>query len=196
MQSLLENFWQEHTQANKKIREEIFGGVCQDILICSCGHKEELALEHMSEIVPIPTVGSIQSGLEQLLIEERIDWNCPKCDSLSVNKKQVIIQEPETLILQLMRYKFDSLKNQVSKIHRQVFCEKRILMPSGTQYILNSIINHIGENTTSGHYNLMMYDEEENSYMLLDDTNVSLLDVYHANSDVSYIFVYEKDLIK
>ena len=145
LQSLLEHLWLEDTQVSRTLREEIFGGVCQDILHCVCGYRAELAIEHMSEIVPIQIIGeSIQLGLEDIFREERITRNCPKCKSSSVEKKQLIIQEPSTLILQLMRYKFDSVKKEISKIHKPVCCETSISMPSGTRYTLNSIINHIG----------------------------------------------------
>ena len=67
-------------------------------------------------------------------------------------------------------------------------------MPSGSTYFLVSVINHIGEDTTSGHYNVMLSNKHSNKYVLLDDSNISYVaDDYDGKSDVSYIFTYVRD---
>ena len=38
-----------------------------------------------------------------------------------------------------------------------------------------------------------MYDKETNGYILLDDNNVCVLDVYNQKSDSCYIISYEKN---
>ena len=81
-------------------------------------------------------------------------------------------------------------KNEASKIHDQIMCSPSILMPSGSTYFLVSVINHIGEDTTSGHYNVMLSNKHSNKYVLLDDSNISYVaDDYNGKSDVSYIYI-------
>lgn len=195
MQSLLEHFWNENLQLANTLKEDMFGGVSQDTLSCACGYRVKLAHEDMSEIIPIPTgAESVQRGVEDFFCAENIAWKCPICAKQTVQKSRTIIIEPSTLILQLMRYKFDYVKNEASKIHDQIMCSPSILMPSGSTYFLVSVINHIGEDTTSGHYNVMLSNKHSNKYVLLDDSNISYVaDDYDGKSDVSYIFTYVRD---
>jgi uncharacterized UBP type Zn finger protein len=195
MQSLLEHFWNENVQLANTFKEDMFGGVSQDTLSCVCGYRVKLAHEHMSEIIPIQAgAESVQRGLEDFFSAGNIAWKCPICAKQTVQKRCSIIIEPSTLILQLMRYKFDYVKDEASKIHDQILCSPSIVMPSGSIYSLVSVINHIGEDTTSGHYNVMLSNKHSDKYVLLDDSNISYVtDDYNGKSDVSYIFTYVRD---
>ena len=102
-------------------------------------------------------------------------------------KKTRIIQEPSTLILQLMRYSFDKSTNEALKLSDSVACPVRITLPSGTIYSLNSITNHIGEDTKSGHYNVILHDRNNDNFVLLDDSAISIVDSINEVSKVSYI---------
>ena len=191
IQSLLEHFWNENLQLANTLKEDMFGGVSQDTLSCACGYRVKLAHEDMSEIIPIPTgAESVQRGVEDFFCAENIAWKCPICAKQTVQKSRTIIIEPSTLILQLMRYKFDYVKNEASKIHDQILCSPYILMPSRSTYFLVFVINHNGEDTTSGHYNVMLSNKHSNKYVLLDDSNISYVaDDYNGKSDVSYIYI-------
>ena len=194
MQSLFEHFWNEQIDVNDTLMENLFGGISQDILSCCCGNRVELAPQHLSQIIPIQIVGeSVQNGFENIFKTEKISWKCPKCSSPTVNKRVWIVQEPATLILQLMRYSFDVAKNEASKIEDPVACPKNLLLSSGTSYSLHSVINHHGEETKSGHYNMILYDKNADNFVLLDDSNVSFLDDSHDMNTVSYISIYVKD---
>jgi hypothetical protein len=194
MQSLFEHFQNEHEDRNESLIENLFGGISQDILSCCCGNRVELAPQHMSQIIPIQIIGqSVQNGLEEIFNADTISWECPKCHSLTVEKRLSIVQEPRTLILQLMRYSFDAAKNEASKETDPVACPNNILLPNGTSYSLHSVINHIGEETNSGHYNVILHDKYANNFVLLDDSNISILNDSHDMNDLSYIFIYIKD---
>ena len=67
-------------------------------------------------------------------------------------------------------------------------------MPSGTTYSLTSVLNHIGEQTNLGHYNIILCDKDNANSVLLDDTLISILSDDQEMSDVSYIFIYTKDV--
>ena len=194
MQSLFEHFQNEHEDRNESLIENLFGGISQDILSCCCGNRVELAPQHMSQIIPIQIIGqSVQNGLEEIFNADTISWECPKCHSLTVEKRLSIVQEPRTLILQLMRYSFDAAKNEASKVTDPVASPNNILLPNGTSYSLHSVINHIGEETNSGHYNVILHDKYANNFVLLDDSNISILNDSHDMNDLSYIFIYIKD---
>ena len=193
MQSLLEHLWNEHTQDT--LKEDMFGGVSQDILTCFCGYRVELAPEQMSEIIPIQIdEKDLQNGIESVLSGETITWKCPKCERPTVQKKRLIVIEPSTLTLQLMRYNFDTSNNTTSKVNDQIFCPPTICMPGGSSYTLTSIINHHGEETKSGHYNTILLEKESEKYLFLDDTEISYVqDDYNGISDVSYICTFVRD---
>ena len=105
-----------------------------------------------------------------------------------------IIQEPSTLILQLMRFSFDAVRNTTLKLQNPVHCPRRVLLPSGTSYSITSVVNHIGEKTNSGHYNMILYEKENNNSFLLDDSVISILSNDQEMNDLSYIFIYTKDV--
>ena len=196
MLALFEHVWNEQFQSTDTLREALFGGISQDILNCLCGNSVELNLQHMTEIVPIQVIsGSLQIGLENIFSKEKIYWKCPKCERPTVDKSMSIVQEPSTLILQLLRYGFDANKKEAYKVQDPVDCPQNLVLPSGTSYSFSSVINHIGEETHSGHYNMILSDRENNEFVLLDDTEITFIpEGYFAISDVSYIFVYVKDL--
>ena len=104
-----------------------------------------------------------------------------------------IIQEPSTLILQLMRFSFDAARNTTLKLQNHMHCPKSLQMPSGTSYSLTSVLNHIGEKTNSGHYNMILYDKENDNSVLLDDSLISILSDDQEMNDLSYIFIYTRD---
>ena len=52
--------------------------------------------------------------------------------------------------------------------------------------------NHTGENTQSGHYNLVLFENDKT--ILLDDANISYIDNYPQDMyTISYIFIYTAD---
>ena len=59
------------------------------------------------------------------------------------------------------------------------------------QYSLHSVINHLGENTQSGHYNLVLFDSETKKCILLDDSTISYADDSQEEmKTLSYICIY------
>ena len=109
-------------------------------------------------------------------------------------KKIDIIIEPSTLIVQLKRYKYESKNRKIRKCHEEIIISKKIKMPGGTTYTVSSIVNHIGSSPEEGHYNLLIFDEKDDSFVLLDDLNV-LFDVQITQEmrSSSYVVFYTKD---
>ena len=91
-----------------------------------------------------------------------------------------------------MRYKYDETQQKVKKIHSEVVSSPNLILKHGTTYFLHSIINHNGENTQSGHYNVLLFQKESGQAILLDDVNISNIeDGYQQELEtLSYICVY------
>ena len=91
-----------------------------------------------------------------------------------------------------MRYKYDESQQKVSKVHSEVISTPTLILKSGATYSLESIINHTGENTQSGHYNLVLFENDKT--ILVDDANISYIDNYPQDMyTISYIFIYTAD---
>ena len=66
-------------------------------------------------------------------------------------------------------------------------------LPNGSSYFLCSIINHIGQTPKEGHYNMILYNQMKDSYVLLDDWNINLN--YEIDDDMmklQYLVTYIK----
>ena len=195
IQSLIEHLWNEPA-VPAILKEKIFGGLHQDVLKCPCGNIVELPIQEMPELLPIQLRGqTIQSCVEESFSPQNVEWNCPKCKKSQAKKETKIIKEPETLILQLMRYKFNDSKQQSSKRHNEVICSPSLMLASGSTYTLSSVINHIGEDTQSGHYNIVIFDTDQQMFVLLDDSViVHGIEFNQEMNESSYIFTFIKDV--
>ena len=117
----------------------------------------------------------------------------PECGNLHVKQTQ-IITEPSTLIIQLKRYHYDIGEGIAIKRKDNIDIEKTIKMISGHSYRISSIINHFGDTPEEGHYNILIYDHRNDSYILVDDQYTkSNVEITHEMKSLSYILVYTKD---
>ena len=172
----------------------MFGGLCQNILQCRCGFSRELQVQYIPDVIPLQINGlDIQTCFENYFNPEEIDWKCPNCRQSKVQKVSLLITEPKVLILQLMRYKFDETQEKVTKIHQKMILRKSLKLHSGKNYSLRSVINHIGEDTQSGHYNVMLFDKETEKCILLDDEIISYNETFKEMETTSYLYIYVAD---
>ena len=74
-----------------------------------------------------------------------------------------------------------------------IYCPSTIVLPNGSTYTLNSVINHIGKTVKSGHYNIVVQDESNSKYVLLDDLNISEDKLDSDTSKLSYVLTYLKN---
>ena len=125
----------------------------------------------------------------------KIELKCSICKKQTCMKKMNIIIEPSTLIIQLKRYGYDTEKGTATMIQDEIECSKVLKLASGSTYTLSSVINHIGETPAQGHYNTLIFNQSNDSFVLLDDLDVTY-DV-QLTSDIRcicYIAVYTKDV--
>ena len=190
LQSLLEHLWNE-LPSNDRLQETVFGGLIVENLKCECGNSEKLPIQRLTDILSIPIRGeTIQTCLDGYFSTEVIDRKCTSCSSTICSKSINIVIPPSTLILHLLRFTYDESTNQTRKLHNSVKCPLNLLLNSTTKYQLNSVINHIGESSTSGHYNILMLDKHNQNFILLDDLHISYNHTSDDLDEISYVAVY------
>ena len=82
----------------------------------------------------------------------------PSCKSTNSLKSLEITLPPSTLIIQLLRFSFDVSKNKTRKLHMPLNCPTTVSLKNCGMYQFNLVINHIGESSSSGHYNILLLD--------------------------------------
>ena len=105
-----------------------------------------------------------------------------------------IVLEPSTLILQLKRYEYDTENQRSVKKHNIINIPHTINLPSGSTYFLCSVINHIGANPEEGHYNVLLFDKNKNTFTMLDDAKIIFDAVVDDEMNkLPYIITYIKN---
>ena len=123
-----------------------------------------------------------------------IFFKCEACKSPRTEKETDLIVYPNTLIIQLKRYEFDSINQKCVKKHDAVICPTNVNFPGGARYSLLSILNHAGSSPESGHYTLSMFDCKKKSFLLLDDAQTEYdFQVNEEIEKLSYIVTYVKN---
>ena len=171
----------------------MFGGLSRDIIKCKCGYVHELPLQNMAEIIPIQLFGqNIQSCIEAFFSSEEVDWKCPRCGLLKCEKKVEVICPPSTLILHLLRFKYDDIEAVTVKQQSPMLSPTKLFLPNGASYVLTSIINHIGEASDSGHYTIIVHDEPQHKFILVDDTRITDCVKLQDMVQMSYVVAYTR----
>ena len=170
----------------------MFGGLSQDIINCNCGYSHELLIQKMAEILPIQLiVYTIQSCIEAFFFSEEVDWRCPNCGLEKCLKSVEVICPPSTLIIQLLHIVHDEVHKVTIKKHTPILCPENVVLGNGASYALSSVINHEGEASDSGHYNIVIFDKPKHKFILLDDIeitdNVDLKDMVQMSYVATYI---------
>jgi ubiquitin C-terminal hydrolase len=194
IQSLLEHLWNED-EVPLDLKENIFGGLSQEVLTCRCGHVEELSIQNLPEILPIPLEGeNIQMCIEKYFSSEIIEWRCPICPRSKVMKTVKIIKEPETLVLQILRFEYKIDDKNVMKKHDPLVFPIHLNFRRNSLYTLSTVVNHLGDYPQSGHYTSLIYDETSNEFILIDDDSIHT--DFQLDKDlleISYIVTYIKN---
>ena len=175
--------------------EVIFGGLFKETLECKCGNVKELRIQKLPPVLPIALHGtSIESCLTDFLSPQQINMKCEKCSKQETMKHFQFIVEPSTLILQLNRFSFQTLTGITTKRQDPISFPKSLVLPSGTTYKISCIINHIGDSPSAGHYNLLINDECNDVYILLDDLQIIYdVKIDEEMSQLPYIAFYIKN---
>ena len=192
--SIFEHIFKNLPPSNN-IDEKMFGGLLQESLECRCGYVKELPIQKLPEINMIPIEGnSIQACIDDFFENEETDVMCSECQNPHLIKKTKIINEPTTLLIQLKRYSYEREETIQRKRQDNIPISKEIRLAQGSSFTVSSILNHFGDSPEEGHYNILIYDEAKDSFVLADDLHVN--QNVKISSDfqcASYIFVYTKN---
>ena len=193
LQSLFEHFWKEQPW-NENIEDRVFGGLIQESLQCKCGNIKKLPIQKMTEVMHLQVKGkSTQNCLDEFLSRQEVESKCPACNGTQCEKTVEILCTPSTIILHLLRFLYDENLDATLKLDCPIFCPSLLTLPNGSTFILNSVINHIGESSTSGHYNIVLFDEEHNKLILLDDSQITEDIVFDQDmAQNSYVATYTR----
>ena len=114
-----------------------------------------------------------------------------KMFKLSVNANEISVP-PSTLILQLMRFSYNEANGRSTKVHVPVNCPSNLSLNGSVMYQINSVINHIGHSTNSGHYNILLQDKLNEDFILVDDIDINPRSNITETNKVSYVVIYDK----
>ena len=174
--------------------EKLFGGLWQSILKCPCGDTTKKDIIQMPEVLPLEIYGGdIQQCLDHFFMPENLERTCPTCSSIICEKSVEIILEPSTIVVQLKRYEYDRDEDLIKKKNNRITCPTKLKMPSGSIFQLCSVINHIGSRPSEGHYNVLVYNNTEEKYLLLDDTTIEIdSEISVEKEKLNYLVTYVK----
>ena len=71
-------------------------------------------------------------------------------------------------------------------------CSTTVSLKNCGMYELNSVINHIGESSTSGHYNILLYNPLNKQSVLVDDTDIDYNASLDTVNEICYVVSYTK----
>ena len=151
-------------------------------------------MEELSEIIPVEFTGfTLETCIEQFFSPEEIERQCEHCESKRCTQVTTFVQEPETLIIQLNRFKFLQVDDRVIQIHESLLFPNEITLPSGSSFKLVATVNHSGESADTGHYTCLVVNQNSGSCFLVDDTSVFPSET--TDEDISqqvYLLFYTK----
>ena len=126
-------------------------------------------------IITLPLVEyTLENNLQHYFDEEIIERKCSKCGHNEGTQVISFSDDPELLIIQLKRFKYEN--NRAHKIDSEVSVPLRLSLPSGSLYKIIGTVNHIGNSTASGHYTSTVYNEGKKNFFLVDDEQIQEID--------------------
>lgn len=121
-------------------------------------------------------------------------WHCPKCNCNQRAHKHLFLKERPILIITMKR--FNDMSQKLST--NVTFPLDDLLVPNLVDHNLNlldnkhwklfGVVNHLGINTSSGHYTLYM--THNNKWFKYDDEKVAEIRKDRVNSSNAYSLIY------
>ncbi|CAE7404196.1 UBP23 [Symbiodinium sp. CCMP2592] len=119
-------------------------------------------------------------------------WQCPECASRVAPWRRLrILRSPEILVVTLKRWDTELVEGCYleKKNEQRVEVSGRVFV-QGEEYHVSSLVHHVGESTTSGHYYALLCRGHP-CWVLYDDTGVRDTDV-NSRSQNLYVAVLER----
>ncbi|GAA6015024.1 hypothetical protein JCM11491_001630 [Sporobolomyces phaffii] len=212
--------WATYRDNNDSIVIDYFQGQLRNRMECLYCHETSTTYNPLQTLpLPIPDQRSdvfinLEDCIDEFLREEILDdenaWNCPRCRRARTASKQLAITRlPQILIVQLKR--FTSHASFASKVETLVDfpldgLDLGDLLPEGstsdeyrlnlphevsTNYELYAVVNHLGEENTSGHYTATV--RKGATFLEIDDETISAVppsDMVERYGSSAYLLFY------
>ena len=148
---------------------------CRNENCNSVSHQSQIEVQ----IIMLPLVEyTLESNLQRFFDEEILERNCSKCGHNEGTKVVSFTEDPEILVFQLKRFKFE--ENRISKIDSEIFVPTRMNLESGSLYQIIGTINHLGNSPASGHYTSTVYNETKKNFYLINDEEIEEIESLNA----------------
>jgi ubiquitin C-terminal hydrolase len=191
LSSFLEHMLSDHSY----IVNNLFGKN-QEIIFCmntNCNTADPVPSNAVN-IVMLPLVGStLLMCLDQYLTEHEIERDCPHCGNTTASQVTAFTVDPETIIFQLLRFRYSEEHAAAIKIHDEIYVPTRINLPTGALYEIVGTVNHYGQSADSGHYTASLYNKEKDNYYICDDETIYEINSLDENlSRNVYLIIYQR----
>lgn len=157
----------------------------QSIKCTNCKHEAEHTDVHFIICLTIghSTIGkSISQYFKKVIID---DFKCEKCSNIGISQELSLAgQLPKQIYFQ-----FKIFNNFLVKIVQIDFEVEQEIFFFGHQYMLNSIIMHVGSSIQCGHF--FAYVRRGKKWYVCDDDKVRIVDIKNINTSNIYMICYE-----
>ena len=170
-----------------KLISSIFRGKLTQVICCSKCHNRSARDYHDDLRLPITSNTDVQSCVNNYFEAEILEGDnmyfCSKCNTKTNAEKFIEINKPPPVLnFQLLRYVYDMTTLTKKKLKTKIKLSSHITLPvtnegekSGEEYLLVSVLNHIGSSAYSGHYVCEAMDWGSGIWWKFNDEDVSLL---------------------
>ncbi|XP_077541349.1 ubiquitin carboxyl-terminal hydrolase 8-like [Haemaphysalis longicornis] len=200
--------WQNYERTNDSPIVHLFTGQTADIHQCTTCLKTSVRTQEYN-VLPItiewrarrsgnngaPIMLRLYDLLSCFIEAKRMDSRDPNCENehqtgpicnqnahTSWLHRTMLSQMPSVVVLQLLRYRYDSSTGETRKVRDRVGIPSRnVCLPNGPgtwpQYQLYGVVLHLGNRSTQdGHYVAYAEDERTRKWYKFDDEDVKCID--------------------
>ena len=189
---------QEKAEGKSFLTDRFYGQSRTDIKCNQCGVESSVYDRFLELQVPIAPAGGLQRLLEKEVEPEVIERQCPQCDHQQATKTLHIIRLPKILCVQLKRFFFNTQRNFSGKIDRFVDFPMDLDLTqliTGDRsefktYKLQSVVNHYGQSSYSGHYTTMAFSSNLDKWIHCNDSHLTSVSPRRIKSSSAYLLFF------
>lgn len=179
----------------------------EKILLESCGYKENnnyyggddhefiKSYEQTDFLLSLPidkNTNDIQECYEKYTEIQELEKPLEDVDYDKCYKKMEIKNTSDNLLIMLKRFEYNMKTRTTKKIKNQVKINK-LLIIDNEKFKIDSCIYHTGKSTRSGHYIILIYDDNGNPSYIINDLDHTEQDISEETIEKNaYLLLYKK----
>ena len=179
----------------------------EKILLESCGYKENnnyyggddhefiKSYEQTDFLLSLPidkNTNDIQECYEKYTEIQELEKPLEDVDYDKCYKKMEIKNTSDNLLIMLKRFEYNMKTRTTKKIKNQVKINK-LLIIDNEKFKIDSCIYHTGMSTRSGHYIILIYDDNGNPSYIINDLDHTEQDISEETIEKNaYLLLYKK----